>query len=236
MLEDLNMNNDINVVFFDLFFTLITPNYSELRNENDVLGITKEEWEKHAEDNELYIKRATGKEQNPLRIIEDIIEKMKVIVNESEKKEILKLREDRFKKSLIDIDFTILEVLLAIKKTGKKICLISNADIIDVMHWEKSPLSNLFDELIFSYEVGYLKPQTEIYDIALKRMNISPEKCIFIGDGGSNELKGAKALGIKTIFSGYLLKRNKKQHKEIMEFADYYIENFKEIKDILFIS
>lgn len=234
--EDFNMKNDINVVFFDLFFTLITPKYNELRNENDVLGITKEEWEKHAEDNELYIKRATGKEINPLKIIGGIVDKMKIFVNESEKKEILKLREERFKKSLIDIDFTILDVLLDIKKNGKKICLISNADIIDVMHWENSPLSNLFDDVIFSYEVGYLKPQSEIYEIALKRMNVNPEKCIFVGDGGSNELTGAKALGIKTILSGYLLKRDKKQHSELKKFADYYIEDFKEIKDILFIS
>lgn len=60
------------------------------------------------------------------------------------------------------------------------------------MHWNKSPLSKLFDDTIFSYEVGYLKPQTEIYEIALKKMNVNSEGCIFIGDGGSDELRGAK--------------------------------------------
>lgn len=39
-----NMNNDIDVVFFDLFFTLTIPQYNDVRNENDVLGITREEW------------------------------------------------------------------------------------------------------------------------------------------------------------------------------------------------
>jgi putative hydrolase of the HAD superfamily len=39
----MNMRNEIEVVFFDLFFTLITPRYNEFRNENDVLGISKEE-------------------------------------------------------------------------------------------------------------------------------------------------------------------------------------------------
>jgi putative hydrolase of the HAD superfamily len=63
--------------------------------------------------------------------------------------------------------------------------------------------------------VGYLKPQTEIYKIALEKMNISPQKSIFIGDGGSDELKGAKELGIRTILTGYLLKRERKQHNEI---------------------
>ncbi|MGH4122837.1 MAG: HAD family hydrolase [Clostridium sp.] len=228
------MINDVKVVFFDLFYTLVTPKYSDLRNENDVLGITKAEWEEYAEDNELYLKRATGKEKSPQKIIESIVEKMKITVNECEKKEILKLREERFKKSLIDVDFTILDVLLDIKKSGKKICLLSNADIIDVMHWDKSPLNNLFTDTIFSYEVGYLKPQTEIYEFALKKMNVNPEECIFIGDGGSDELKGAKELGIKTVLTGYLLKRDKKQHNIINKFADYYIEDFKEIKNILF--
>jgi putative hydrolase of the HAD superfamily len=228
------MKNDIEVVFFDLFFTLVTPKYSDLRNENDVLKITKEEWEKYAEDNELYITRATGKEKSPEKIIEDIVKKIKIEINDCDKKEILKLREERFKASLIDVNPTIVDVLLDIKKKGKKICLLSNADIIDVMHWDKSPLNELFDETIFSYEVGCLKPQREIYNIALKKMKVAPEKCIFIGDGGSDELKGAKELGMHTILTGHLLKRDEKQHNEIKKFADYYIEDFIEIKDILF--
>lgn len=226
------MKNDIEVVFFDLFFTLIIPKYNDLKNENDVLNITKEEWEKYAENDELYERRAIGKEKNPLRIIEDIIKKMQVKINENKIKEILSLREERIKRSLLDVDPIILEVLLSLKKNGKKICLISNADVIDVMHWRESPLSNLFDNAIFSYEVGYLKPQAEIYQIALNKMKVKADKCIFIGDGGSHELKGAKELGIKTILTGYLLRRNEIQLNEIKKYADYYIEDFREIKDI----
>lgn len=166
------MKTDIDVVFFDLFFTLVTPKYNDFRNENDVLGITKEEWEKYAEDDGLYLERATSIKISPKKIIENIIKKMKIHVNEWQKEEILKLRKERLKKSLIDIDVDILEVLLAIKKSGKRIGLISNADTIDVMYWDTSPLHILFDDVVFSYEVGYLKPQTEIYKIALKRSRI----------------------------------------------------------------
>jgi putative hydrolase of the HAD superfamily len=227
------MNSDINVIFFDLFFTLIIPKYSDLKNENDVLKITKEEWETFAEDIELYKMRATGKEKVPIRIIESIIEKMKMEASDSDKHEVLRLREERFKKSLIEVDSAIINILINLKRSGKKICLISNADIIDVKHWEKSSLYNLFDEAIFSYEVGYLKPEAEIYNIALNRMNAKPEECIFIGDGGSDELKGAKELGIKTILTTYLLKRNEKQLNVLKEFADYCIEDFQELEDML---
>lgn len=227
------MKKEIEVIFFDLFFTLVTPRYCEFRNENDVLGITKEEWESYAEDDDLYTRRASGKEKSPQGIIESIIKKIKIDVNESDKEEILRLREERFRKALADIDNSILEVLSYLKQNGKKICLISNADVIDVMHWNESPLSNLFDEAFFSYEVGYLKPQKEIYEIALKRMDISPDKCIFVGDGGSDELKGAKELGIRTILTGYLFKRSEEQHNEINKFADYYVSEFREIKNII---
>lgn len=227
------MKNDIAVVFFDLFFTLVIPKYNDLRNENDMLGITKDEWERYAEDDELYLKRATSNSISPEQIIEDILNKMKIDVSECTKKEILKLREDRLKNSLINVDPTILDVLSDIKNSGKKLCLISNADIIDVMYWDQSPLHDLFDDTIFSYEVGYLKPQKEIYKIALKKMKVNPENSIFIGDGGSDELKGAKELGIRTILTGHLLKREIKQHNEIKKFADYHIEDFKDLIDII---
>lgn len=227
------MVNGIDVVFFDLFFTLVTPQYSNTRNENDVLGITIDEWEKYAEDEELYIERATGREKSPEKIIEAMVAKMKMDATGEDMKQILKLREERFKKSLIDVDAVILDVLSDIKKAGKRLCLISNVDIIDVLHWDKSPLYNLFDDTVFSYEVGYIKPQAEIYEIALKRMNTKPESCIFVGDGGSDELRGARQLGIRTVLASHLLKRDSAHHDKIKAFADYYIEDFKEIKGIV---
>lgn len=226
------MRNDIEVVFFDLFFTLITPKYNYGRNENDVLGISKEQWEEYAEDNDLYLKRAIGIEKDPQKIIESIIEKSEIKASKNQINEILDLRKNRFEKSLTDVDCKVLEVLSDIKKSGKRLCLISNADVIDVMHWKKSPLSNLFDNTVFSYEVGYVKPQSEIYHIGLNKMNTIPEKSVFIGDGGSDELRGAKKIGMKTILSGYFLEEERKD-KAIINFADYSIKDFREILEII---
>ncbi|WP_160688064.1 HAD family hydrolase [Clostridium sp. C2-6-12] len=226
------MKNNIEVVFFDLFFTLITPKYNNGRNENNVLEISKEQWEECAEDNDLYLERAIGKEKNPQKIIEKIIEKSEIKASNKQIKEILELRKDRFQKSLTDVDYKILEVLLDIKKSGKRLCLISNADVIDVMYWNQSPLSNLFDDAVFSYKVGYVKPQSEIYQIGLGKMNTIPEKSVFIGDGGSDELRGAKRLGMKTILSGYFLEKERKD-QAIIDFADYSIKDFREILEII---
>lgn len=125
IMEHIYSKNDINVVFFDLFFTLITPKYNDLRNENDVLGMSIEEWESYAEDLELYNKRASNKNITPELIIQYIIEKMKLDIAENDKNEILNLRQQRLKNALLNIDYTILNVLSDLKKSGKRICLIS---------------------------------------------------------------------------------------------------------------
>lgn len=56
----------------------------------------------------------------------------------------------------------------------------------------------LFDEVIESSIEGVRKPDPEIYQIALKRMGVAPEACVFLDDLGIN-LKPARAMGMKTI-------------------------------------
>lgn len=224
-------NKDIEVIFFDLFYTLVVPEYHCNESEYDFLGISMKKWERYAEDEEQYFARATGKVVDPLIIIEDILCKMERKVSEREKYEILRMRTDRFKNALINIDPTIIAVLEKLKENGKKLCVVSNADVIDVMYWRESPLSRLFDDAVFSYEVGYIKPQKEIYEIALNKMNTCAEKCLFVGDGGSDELRGSKKVGIRTILSSYFLKRE--NDDQIMDFADYRVEDFIGILSVL---
>ena len=43
------------------------------------------------------------------------------------------------------------------------------------------------------------KPDVCIYEETLKRLSLDANECLFVGDGGSNELEGAKNAGIKAI-------------------------------------
>jgi putative hydrolase of the HAD superfamily len=56
----------------------------------------------------------------------------------------------------------------------------------------------LFDVVIESSKEKVRKPDPEIYRIALERMKVAAEECIFLDDLGIN-LKPAKAMGMKTI-------------------------------------
>ncbi len=218
----------IKAVFFDLFFTLIYPSYS-IENEYEIIGISSSEWESYAENNILYDERAKGKIRNEREIIDRIVNIMPYKVTEEQKRNILLKREERMKRTLLSVDNKVLEILGKVREKGVKIGLISNADIIDIKYWNDSPLSAFFDSVIFSCDVGILKPETEIYQLAMKRLNVKPEESIFIGDGGSNELFGAKRAGMKTIFSEYLDCKSKIQKEMIIKYSDYHIESFDEI-------
>ena len=226
-------NNKVEIVFFDLFFTLIVPVYSSGRNEYDVLGMTANEWEKYAEDNMLYKKRALGKITDEKEIIEEIINIMPHDVSQKQKDEILCLRQERMRQALQRVDDKIIRTITEIHNQGIKIGLISNADKIDRKSWEESPLSKIFDDAVFSCDVGYLKPDVEIYNLAMKRMNVKAEQAVFVGDGGSDELTGAKNAGMITVFTEYLEKKEESIKNKLMEEAAYHIEDFEELLTIV---
>lgn len=54
-----------------------------------------------------------------------------------------------------------------------------------------------FNDGLVSYEVGFLKPDKEIYEIFLKKKKLKPEECIFFDDKPDN-CSGAKASGIQS--------------------------------------
>ncbi len=218
----------IKAVFFDLFFTLIYPGYSDL-NEYDIVGITPIEWEKYAENDALYYERAIGKIKTEKEIIDKIVNIMPYDLNKCQIDQLLQRREDRMKRALLTIDDNIMDTLKRLHEKDVKIGLISNADVIDSKYWYDSPLSQFFEEVIFSCDVGILKPDLEIYKLAMNRLDVKPEECIFIGDGGSDELYGAKCAGMKTIFTEYLECKVLEKRGKIQQHADYHIDDFSDL-------
>lgn len=223
----------IKAIFFDLFFTLILPDYGKTNREFDILGLSMCEWEKYAEDAFLYQERALGLVQSETEIIDKIIASIPFDVNDIQKEKILTAREKRMKNALQNISEDIIEVLEKLQSQKMKIGLISNADIIDCKYWNLSKLFPFFDDAIFSCHVGLLKPDKRIYELAMHRLNVSPDDCLYVGDGGSEELYGAKSVGMKTVFTEALACKSCDARNNIMTYADYHIHRFAEILKIL---
>lgn len=57
-----------------------------------------------------------------------------------------------------------------------------------------------FDKVYLSCEVGFVKPQKEFYELAIKDLAVLPGECIFIDDDEGNLLPAEK-LGMKTVLA-----------------------------------
>jgi putative hydrolase of the HAD superfamily len=80
-----------------------------------------------------------------------------------------------------------------------RLILLSNTD---VMHFayirEAFPEIFFFDDYVLSYEVGLMKPNPQIYEIAIEKAKARAGECVFIDDLEEN-ISAAAEMGIQTI-------------------------------------
>ena len=88
-----------------------------------------------------------------------------------------------------------------IGKLSKKYKLLILSDTNEI-HFEfikqNFPVLSYFDDFVLSYEVGFLKPSKEIFQITVKKTGCLPEECFFTDDIKEN-VEGAKKLGINAV-------------------------------------
>jgi epoxide hydrolase-like predicted phosphatase len=90
----------------------------------------------------------------------------------------------------------IVEAVRQIRRSGVKTGLLSNSWSTD--HYDRELLMELFDVSVISAEVQMHKPQPEIYRLAAKRLEVTPEECLFVDDLKEN-CDGAEAVGMTAI-------------------------------------
>ena len=92
----------------------------------------------------------------------------------------------------------VLEVARQLKQNSWPLHLLS-----DQLHFrtrfikEHNDLS-FFDNLFFSSETGFIKPEKEAYLNVLNKINRTPDQCVFI-DNNQDNVVGAEKVGIKSI-------------------------------------
>jgi putative hydrolase of the HAD superfamily len=92
-----------------------------------------------------------------------------------------------------------LELLSHLKSRGYKMGLISDCyyDVPEI--WPETPFAPYFDVTVFSCNVGINKADPHIFQIAVEKLAVKPESCVYIADGMRNELANAKSLGMQAI-------------------------------------
>jgi HAD superfamily hydrolase (TIGR01509 family) len=94
-------------------------------------------------------------------------------------------------------------LLDALRSRGIKTGLVANS-------WPDPPrllradveafgLAGLLDVIVFSEEVGFRKPEPEIFLHALGQLGVEPDDAMFVGDRLDTDVQGAALLGMATV-------------------------------------
>jgi putative hydrolase of the HAD superfamily len=97
-----------------------------------------------------------------------------------------------------------LQVFQWLKEQKKKIGLICNTGMTPGFELRKflsqSAVSEYFDTMIFSDEVGIRKPDPEIFHLAAHKLRVRPREAVHIGDNLKSDVWGAKNAGFRAIY------------------------------------
>ena len=101
--------------------------------------------------------------------------------------------------SAIVPDPEVLDTLDRLKKSDYRLGLISDCGPSVPLLFPKSPLASYIDIPVFSCEEQIKKPSSSIYHRICQRLDVEPDECIYVGDGSSQELTGAAAVGMRPV-------------------------------------
>jgi FMN phosphatase YigB (HAD superfamily) len=93
------------------------------------------------------------------------------------------------------------EILATVSDLAQRfdLAVLSNCYLEEVRAWPGSPLEWYCKAAVFSYAIGIRKPEPGAYLAATDLLGLGPEDCTFVGNGGSNELAGARDAGFALV-------------------------------------
>jgi len=129
------------------------------------------------------------------------------------------------------------EQLLRRIKKQSRLGLISNFTYAPVIYASLRNLGidHFFNAIVVSHENGWRKPHTQIFHDTLAKLQIRAEEAVFIGDSPLEDIKGAQAAGLRTVFvaSQFFSLENLRESGQKPDFVasglDEICRNFSEI-------
>ena len=225
-------------VIFDLFGTLI-PNFSVREHEGalqemaSVLSAPFVEFIKLWYD--TFNKRCTGVLQDPEANIDYICQKLSVPIKDSQRRFAAQIRFNLTVRSMTPSQEAI-GVLSHLKSEGYKTGLVTDCSAEVPTIWQGTPFAPLFDVAVFSCKVGVKKPDPRIYKLAVEQLRVKPQRCLYIGDGSSQELTGAANIGMHPVLIRSPDEDSSKIHRVDAEAGEWdgpVISSLKEVLDLV---
>lgn len=92
-----------------------------------------------------------------------------------------------------------INVLATLRSRDLPLAVVSDCSAEVPALWPETPLASYFGAAAFSCEVGVKKPDQRMYFTACDALCVAPERCLYVGDGFSRELSGARRLDMQAV-------------------------------------
>jgi len=86
-----------------------------------------------------------------------------------------------------------------VRQAGMRVAVVSNAEGQVSRDLDVAGYAGLFETVVDSQLVGARKPDPEIFRIALGRLKLAPQNCVYVGDIPRIDVAGARAAGVAPV-------------------------------------
>lgn len=184
-------------VVFDLYGTLIrNMSHSDnwLKDMALVLSTPEDDFKRLW--NAAFNKRMTGELAKSENCIEHICRQLNLSVTQEQIERAAIIKFNRTQQEVLTPQPHAIETVSQLKAYGYKIALLSNCSTETTIAWNDTLFAGIFDITVFSCAVGMMKPDSQIYHLAVEKLGVKPAECLYIADGMDGELKAAASIGM----------------------------------------
>ena len=185
-------DNAPELFYLDMGKMLLSFDYDiAARKMANVCGASAADCRKFAYEGDLYLKMETG-ELSPEEFHTRFSE---ATGTTCDGKALMLARSDMF-----TLMIPTARIVTQLKGVRKRVGLLSNTspDHFEFCREKFGVIGSLFDEYVLSYEVGAMKPDRKIYDVAIQKAGVPAERIFYVDDRQEN-VAGAKEIGIDAV-------------------------------------
>jgi putative hydrolase of the HAD superfamily len=92
------------------------------------------------------------------------------------------------------------ECLNELRRRGYRLALATDCSSETPSHLDRTALGEFFAVRAVSAHLGVTKPHPAIYEHVLAGLGVAGDRCVYVGDGNSEELPGAQRHGMTTVW------------------------------------
>lgn len=190
-------------IIFDLFGTLVAGASDRsyrgfLERTVELLGADPQAFLDMWSTEEMRNLRATGGLASSRAMVEEACRRLRIEPGEEAVEAAARLRRDAMRDWLRPWPDAA-AALERLHRAGYRFALMSDCTVEVPDLFDRLAFSGMFEVRLFSCLLGTRKPDPAMYALACERLGVAPGRCLYVGDGASHELSGARRAGMDAV-------------------------------------